>query len=58
MDKQTIDSANKAQFRALCKRANISYGKLTVGGMRDALPERLRESDAFVGERLSDTPVI
>lgn len=39
---------NKDELRSACKAAGISYGKLTVGGMRDALAHlnKVRNSDA------------
>lgn len=32
-----FDALGKTELRAACKQAGISYGKLTVGGMRDEL---------------------
>jgi hypothetical protein len=37
MSKRNFDEMGKSELRAACKAADISYGKLTVGDMRDAL---------------------
>jgi hypothetical protein len=37
MSKRNFDEMGKSELRAACKAAVISYGKLTVGEMRDAL---------------------
>lgn len=42
---KNVNEMNKGELRAACKEAGIQYGKLTVGGMRDALnPQRLEEA--------------
>ena len=38
--KSNVETMGKAELRAACKAAGISYGKLTVAGMRDALKIR------------------
>jgi hypothetical protein len=38
--KSNVETMGKAELRAACKAAGISYGKLTAAGMRDALKIR------------------
>lgn len=41
-----VAEMGKVELRAACKEAGISYGKLTVGGMRDALTAEATEAEA------------
>ena len=43
----------RSELRAACKEAGIQYSKLTVGGMRDTLTQRMYD-DAAIEDAIQD----
>lgn len=56
MAKRNVEKMDKSELRAACKAAGVSYSKLTVQGMRDALNKAAGVYDERNGPEESEPP--